>query len=500
MSYSNSTLSSYSLVQELANNTRVIAPPASTATQDANATGRVLQGIGTRDLSAMALGTSLTVNSDTLQQLQLRNSVATTFTGGNIVRFSNAAWTNEVPDTATGAAPTGADAGGPTPLGEMTAYATPWEADWTKSGVFPVTGLPFQNSTWPNRNIWGNTSATSFPFYVDINNPAVTTYRVKTENPSDGIDYVNVSRGTAAAGGGATTDTITVGQLATGGHLTLPVAGGADAYLGRNILGMTFTAAPGTVIYVLFNGILGPISNAITVDGDGAPVPVNVAPSGFYVRSSNIADIQLGYAEGDLRIMVAGPAVTEIVLTMGARFAVSDADGNDAVPSLPLDAGSIVFLKDQDATAHYLDFGRDTALNAQRLHDAIFGNSHGRTESKSQLLSLSELVVNPGVDLFVGTSTADPITEVISPAAVDSAGVHVVFLTDLGQASAASDGSGGGRNANVQVIDNQANTNFEVKLLAQWLADGSTTAGETAGTFPRMQFTRFQDGMASPTN
>jgi len=225
-----------------------------------------------------------------------------------------------------------------------------------------------------------------------------------------------------------------------------------------------------------------------------------VAPSGFYVRSSIGGGIQLGYAEGPLQIMVAGPAVTEIVLTMGARFAVSDADGNDAVPSLPLDAGPIVFLKDQDATAHYLDFGRDTALNAQRLHDAIFGNSHGRTESKSQLLSLSELVVNPGVDLFVGTSTADPITEVISPAAVDSAGVHVVFLTDLGQASAASDGSGGGRNANVQVIDNQANTNFEVKLLAQWLADGSTTAGETAGTFPRMQFTRFQDGMASPTN
>ncbi len=26
------------------------------------------------------------------------------------------------------------------------------------------------------------------------------------------------------------------------------------------------------------------------------------------------------------------------------------------------------------------------------------------------------------------------------------------------------------------------------------------SAGETAGTFPRMQFTRFQDGMASPTN
>jgi len=188
-------------------------------------------------------------------------------------------------------------------------------------------------------------------------------------------------------------------------------------------------------------------------------------------------------------------------LIMGARFAVSDADGNDAVPSAPLVAGPITFLQDQNAIAHYLDFGRDTALNAQRLHDAIFGNSHGRTESKSQLLSLSDLAANPGVDLFVGTSTADPITEVVSPAAVNSAGVHVVFLTDLGQATlAGGNGNTTGRNANVQVIDSQDNTNFEVKLLAEWLADGSTTAGETAGTFPRMQFTRVQDGMASPTN
>jgi hypothetical protein len=83
---------------------------------------------------------------------------------------------------------------------------------------------------------------------------------------------------------------------------------------------------------------------------------------------------------------------------------------------------------------------------------------------------------------------------------VNSAGVHVVFLTDLGQATlAGGNGDTTGRCANVQLIDSQDNTNFEVKLLAEWLADGSTTAGG-AGTFPRMQFTRVQDGMTSPSN
>ena len=62
-----------SLAQGLANNTRVIAPPASTEQQSVAATARVRQGIDGRDLAAMALGTSLTVNSDALINIQLRN-------------------------------------------------------------------------------------------------------------------------------------------------------------------------------------------------------------------------------------------------------------------------------------------------------------------------------------------------------------------------------------------------------------------------------------------
>ena len=212
MSYSNSNnatvdglsaSSQSSLAQGLANNTRVIAPPASTATQDANAAARVRQGIGARDLSAMTLGTSLTVNSDTLQQLQLRNQVATTFTGGgNIIRFSYASITQETgltanPDTAPG---------GATPLTGSTANANPWEADFTDvAGASLVTGLTFQNSTRDNRNIWDPT----FQFSVPAGG---ITYRVTTDNAGDGIDYVNVSRGTPAAGGGATVDTVTSGE------------------------------------------------------------------------------------------------------------------------------------------------------------------------------------------------------------------------------------------------------------------------------------------------
>jgi len=489
-----------SLAQELANNTRVIAPPPSTATQDAN-DSRVLQGIGARDLSAMALGTSLTVNSDTLHQLQLRNQVATTFTGGgNIVRFSNASTTQE---SVLGGADTAP--GGPTPGFSATANANPWEADFTDfAGASLVTGLAFATSTVLNRNIWDPTFQFSVP---DAGDPAGgITYRVTTNNAGDGIDYVNVRNGTTSVPGGGPEDTITndTDSLDAGGggvHDTLEVAGGAEAYLGRNVLGMTFTPSTANTLVDLSDAN-GAIGTQITFPNTN-PITFNVAPLGFYVSASDagLGTITLSNPTGVVRITVTQADVATLRLIMGARFAVSDADGNDAVPSLPLDAGPITFLQDQNAIAHYLDFGRDTALNAQRLHDAIFGNSHGRTESKSQLLSLSDLAANPGVDLFVGTSTADPITEVVSPAAVNAAGVHVVFLTDLGQATlAGGNGDTTGRCANVQLIDSQDNTNFEVKLLAEWLADGSTTAGETAGTFPRMQFTRVQDGMASPTN
>ena len=501
MSYSNSNnatvdglsaSSQSSLAQGLANNTRVIAPPASTATQDANAAARVRQGIGARDLSAMTLGTSLTVNSDTLQQLQLRNQGATTFTGGgNILRFSNASITQETgltanPDTAPG---------GATPLTGSTANANPWEADFTDvAGASLVTGLTFQNSTRDNRNIWDPT----FQFSVPAGG---ITYRVTTDNAGDGIDYVNVSRGTPAAGaGGVTADTVTSDAITAGGPAVtdVPVTGGADAYLGRNVLGLTLAGAGATVALSDANGA---IADAIVVANPG-PTTVNVAPLGFHVSASDSGNntITLSNPTGVITITVTAANLTSMVLIMGARFAVSDADGNDAVPSAPLDNGTIVFLQDQDAVAHYLDFGRDSNSNALRLHDAIFGNSHHRAENKSQLLSLSELAVNPGVDLFVGTSTVNAATGLITPAAANAAGVHVVFLTDLGQATlAGGNGDTTGRCANVQLIDSQDNTNFEVKLLAEWLADGSTTAGG-AGTFPRMQFTRVQDGMTSPSN
>ena len=249
MSYSNSNnatvdglsaSSQSSLAQGLANNTRVIAPPASTATQDANAAARVRQGVGARDLSAMTLGTSLTVNSDTLQQLQLRNRVATTFTGGgNIVRFANASITQETgltanPDTAPG---------GPTPGFNATANANPWEADFTEAvaGTI-VSGLAFTASTVDNRNIWDPTFQFSVPA---AGVPAGgITYRVTTDNPGDGIDYVNVRNGTAPAGVGATNDTVTSDTMNAGAAVTtVPVTGGAPAYLGRNVLGLILTAS-----------------------------------------------------------------------------------------------------------------------------------------------------------------------------------------------------------------------------------------------------------------
>ena len=492
-----------SLAQELANNTRVIAPPPSTATQDAN-DSRVLQGIGARDLSAMALGTSLTVNSDTLHQLQLRNQVATTFTGGgNIVRFSNASITQETgltvnPDIVPGGSTLNAFflvGGGVQP--------NQWEADFTEAVAGTIVSTPgvFTASTTTHRNIWDPT----FQFSVAAA-PGGTTYRVTTNNPSDGIDYVNVSRGTAAAGtGGVTDDTITTTANALAGVAAeLPVGGGQDAlnpYLGRQVLGITIDGVQaGDSLQLSADGVN--FGLAFVVPSPAGPMTLNAAPSGIYVGAVSANGVTLRTRDNaDITFTNTGGGNITLTLIMGARFAVSDADGNDAVPSAPLVAGPITFHQDQNAIAHYLDFGRDTALNAQRLHDAIFGNSHGRTESKSQLLSLSDLAANPGVDLFVGTSTADPITEVVSPAAVNAAGVHVVFLTDLGQATlAGGNGDTTGRCANVQLIDSQDNTNFEVKLLAEWLANASTTAGETAGTFPRMQFTRVQDGMASPTN
>jgi len=501
MSYSNSNnatvdglsaSSQSSLAQGLANNTRVIAPPASTATQDANAAARVRQGIGARDLSAMTLGTSLTVNSDTLQQLQLRNQDATTFTGGgNILRFSNASITRETGRGTAGTNPTDAEPGGANMnefFGTAGAQANQWQADFTEAvaGTL-VTGLTFQNSIVADRNIWDPT----FQFSVAAGG---ITYRVKTENPSDGIDYVNVRNGTAAAGAAAPAlDEIVTTANALNAVTELPVnpavGGGVDPYLGRQILGMIIDGAQADDSLQMSTTVAGAPVNfgtAFVVPTPAAPRTLNAAPSGIYVGAVSATGVTLRTSDdADITFTNTGGGNITLTLIMGARFAVSDADGNDAVPSAPLDNRPIVFLQDQDAVAHYLDFGRDSNSNALRLHDAIFGNSHHRAENKSQLLS---------------PSTVNAATGLITPAAANAAGVHVVFLTDLGQATlAGGNGDTTGRCANVQLIDSQDNTNFEVKLLAEWLADGSTTAGG-AGTFPRMQFTRVQDGMTSPSN
>ncbi len=481
-----------SLAQGLANNTRVIAPPASTEQQSVAATARVRQGIDGRDLAAMALGTSLTVNSDALINIQLRNPVATTFVGGgNIIRFNNASVTQETGLTGTANLPGGETAG----FGAAGTAGEQWAADFTEvvAGTIVTTPGVFAASTILNRNIWD--PAMQFSVAAAAGG---STYKVTTANQVDGIDYVNVQRGTTAVGGGAATDTITSGTYTAGAgaQATVPVTGGAAAYLGRNVLGLTLTAAVGgaTVDFTDANGVA--IGNQITL-ANTDPTTFNVAPLGFFMSANDAAGntITMANAAGTVSITVATQNLTSIILIMGARFAVSDAQGNDVAPSAPLVGAEITFLNNQAATAHYLDFGLDTAANARELHDYIFGNSHNRTESKSQLLSLSQLSANSNVDLFVGTSTQNPTTGVISPAAADSAGTHVVFLTDLNQAIVASDGTGNGRNANVQVIDDQETSMFEVKLLAEWLTDDSTTAGAAQGTFPRMQFTRVQAGM-----
>ncbi|MCH9716990.1 MAG: hypothetical protein K0U52_07895 [Gammaproteobacteria bacterium] len=437
-----------------------------------------------------------------MQQLQLRNQDATTFTGGgNILRFSNASITRETGLGAAGTNPTATEPGGANMnafFGTAGAQANQWEADFTEAvaGTL-VTGLTFQDSIVADRNIWDPT----FQFSVAAGG---ITYRVKTENPSDGIDYVNVRNGTAGAGAGAAVDQIvTNAQNLQAGVSALAVgAGGSvDDYLGRQILGIIIEGTQNDTLQMSTTVGGGQVDFGTAHPLTGGADTLNGAPSGIYVSAVGAGTVTLSTA-GDAPITFTASAGNNMTLTfiMGARFAVSDADGNDAVPSAPLDNGTIVFLQDQDAVAHYLDFGRDSNSNALRLHDAIFGNSHHRAENKSQLLSLSELAVNPGVDLFVGTSTVNAATGLITPAAANAAGVHVVFLTDLGQATlAGGNGDTTGRCANVQLIDSQDNTNFEVKLLAEWLADGSTTAGG-AGTFPRMQFTRVQDGMTSPSN
>ena len=483
-----------SLAQGLANNTRVIAPPASTEQQSVAATARVRQGIDGRDLAAMALGTSLTVNSDALVNIQLQNALATTFVGGgNIIRYNNCSVTRETNLGTAGTNPLATDPGGQTInafFGD--AALQPWQADFTEvvPGTIVTTPGVFTASTVANRNIWDPT----MQFSVAAQ-PGGSTYKVTTANPVDGIDYVNVQNGTANVGGGAA-DTITTTANPLAGVVTLPVGAAATAYLGRQLLGMIIDGAQ-AADSLQMSTAAGALGTPFVVPA--GPVPsaqLNAAPSGIYVSAADATTVTLSTV-GDAPITFTNTGGGNITLTliMGARFAVCDAQGNDVAPSAPLVNDEITFLNNQAATAHYLDFGLDTAANARELHDYIFGNSHNRTESKSQLLSLSQLSANSNVDLFVGTSTQNPTTGVISPAAADSAGTHVVFLTDLSQAIAASDGTGNGRNANVQVIDDQETSMFEVKLLAEWLTDDSTTQGAAAGTFPRMQFTRVQAGM-----
>jgi hypothetical protein len=123
-----------------------------------------------------------------------------------------------------------------------------------------------------------------------------------------------------------------------------------------------------------------------------------------------------------------------------------------------------VTLNAGDATPAFLSFGPDTAANARRLHDMIFGSTEDRSESKSTVLTMNTLSVNAATDFFFGNT--EEVAGVVQPADPDAEAVWVSWSADLEAANVSTT-----RLQGVEVSSNAATTQYHIRMLAEWRAD-----------------------------
>ena len=217
-----------------------------------------------------------------------------------------------------------------------------------------------------------------------------------------------------------------------------------------------------------------PSNNAVNAAGglfgDGNPA----WSPGMY-----ISDVNVGGVAGVIEISDANDQVVAFPATVNQSTAVPSTDRATVYAAASFmvdqsyDTGSdlnapvskvAVTLNAGDATPAFLSFGPDTAANARRLHDMIFGSTEDRSESKSTVLTMNTLSVNAATDFFFGNT--QEVAGVVQPADPDTEAVWVSWSEDL---EAANDPTK--RLQGVEVSSNAATTQYHIRMLAEWRAD-----------------------------
>lgn len=128
----------------------------------------------------------------------------------------------------------------------------------------------------------------------------------------------------------------------------------------------------------------------------------------------------------------------------------------------PIENVEVTLGQQDGVTPSFLSFGPDTQENALRLHDMIFGDSADTAEEKSVMLTMNTMFVNAATNLYFGNTRE--VDGVIEPADPDEIAYFVSWSTDLAAANFFS-----GRLQGVLVSSNAATTQYQIRVLAQWI-------------------------------
>jgi hypothetical protein len=141
---------------------------------------------------------------------------------------------------------------------------------------------------------------------------------------------------------------------------------------------------------------------------------------------------------------------------VGQRYLLSE-ELNSPIQNVEVTLG-----QQEGVTPSFLSFGPDTQKNALRLHDMIFGDSADTAEEKSVMLTMNTMFVNAATNLYFGnTREVDGVIEPADPAQI---AYFVSWSTDLAAANFFS-----GRLQGVLVSSNAATTQYQIRVLAQWI-------------------------------
>ena len=400
-----------SLSLNVANSTRVLAPPA--ITTEAAVTTADEQFVDGRDIASMGLGSALNVITTNIAAAFFNPSLSSlpppAAIGSNVVHFSE-------PRPAQG------NLGWQLPQGTAA-------VDRPEPNTYRLSGVP------------GETEIT-VAIGPATNGSLANVNAGENGQPQSAFTPGNQGDGFAAR----------IYGTMTAGVITATLQDGATAVdissaQGMNVLGGT-----------IFGNGNPPFEPGMYIrTAGGAPPAPDAGVITIFDNNDNLVD----FTPFNTDVTIAGAdSENDALILLDQLYTVGVAPPGLAGPVSKV----AVTLNAGDATPAFLSFGPDTAANARRLHDMIFGSTEDRSESKSTVLTMNTLSVNAATDFFFGNT--QEVAGVVQPADPDTEAVWVSWSEDL---EAANDPPT--RLQGVEVSSNAATTQYHIRMLAEWRAD-----------------------------